>query len=79
MVAKRDLNPGVVIEKGIGSFDVRGETVEITKDKEHVPAGLLYNARVKRKILKGQLIHFDDVALPESEAYEIWINQIKKL
>lgn len=73
-IAKRELKPGDIIRKGIGSFDVRGEAILRSQDTNHVPIGLLFNARVKKKIFPGQILHFDDIILPESEALNIWMN-----
>lgn len=71
-VAKRALCPGETIQKGIGSFQVRGEAVELASDTAHVPIGLLVNAVVKRKVEKGQTLTFDDVDIPDSLALEAW-------
>ncbi|UVI28635.1 NAD(P)-dependent oxidoreductase [Paenibacillus spongiae] len=72
-IAKRTLNPGDKIEDGIGSFDVRGKACHIRNHIGHVPIGLLKNAVVKRRIAPGQLIHFDDIEIPESLALTAWI------
>lgn len=71
-VAKRALEPGEEIEKGIGSFQVRGEAVNISSHKNHVPIGLLVNAVLKRNVEEGQIVTFDDVELPESLALDAW-------
>lgn len=71
-IAKRRLLQGEKIEKGIGSFQVRGEAVRIETHPNHVPIGLLVNAVLKRNIEKGQIITFDDVELPESLALNAW-------
>lgn len=71
-VAKKDLPEGCFIEKGIGSYDVRGETIEIADDPGHLPIGLMVDARLKRRIGKGERIGLADVDLPASRALEIW-------
>ena len=71
-IAKRDLEIGECIEKGIGSFTVRGRAVEIENHPHHVPIGLLAEARLKRAVKEGECIVFDDVALPDSLALDVW-------
>jgi predicted homoserine dehydrogenase-like protein len=56
-VAKRELTPGHLIERGCGSFDLRG---------------LANQARIRRRVEPGQVLTMDDVELPESEALRIW-------
>ncbi|PAV31531.1 NAD(P)-dependent oxidoreductase [Virgibacillus profundi] len=72
-IAKRKLQPGEEIEKGIGSFQVRGEAVEMTTNKDHVPIGILVNAVMKREVAEEEMITFDDVELPESLALTAWL------
>lgn len=72
-VAKRNLQAGEHIVKGIGSFQVRGIAVEIARHQNHVPIGLLTDAVLIRPIEEGQIITFDDVELPESLALEAWL------
>ena len=71
-IAKRPLCPGSRIERGIGSFDVRGTAIRIADNQKHVPIGLLANAIVTRHIDAGQQITLDDVELPESSALRFW-------
>ena len=71
-IAKRRLEPGTQIERGLGSFDVRGETVRIAEEEGHVPIGLFANAVVTRTVEPGQLITFDDVELPDTLALRAW-------
>lgn len=71
-VAKRNLASGERIDKGIGSFQVRGIAVETAEVPDHVPIGLLANATLRRPVLEGQLITFDDVVLPETLALQAW-------
>ena len=68
-----------VIEAGIQVITMDSE-LQITKsDIEHVPAGLMFNVQTKKAIKAGQTIHFNDIILPESEAYKAWINTLKTL
>lgn len=70
--AKKPLAPGTVIERGIGSFEIRGEAVEIWKENEMVPVGLMSGARIKRAIEPEETITFNDVEIPESQALKAW-------
>ena len=71
-IAKRPLEPGDRILKGIGSFDVRGIAVKIAARPEHCPIGLIQNATVARHVEVGQMLSMDDVVLPDSLALEAW-------
>ncbi|MCF6311451.1 MAG: NAD(P)-dependent oxidoreductase [Verrucomicrobiales bacterium] len=71
-IAKRDLPRNHFIKHGIGSFDVRGETIEIADAADHVPIGLLMNGRLKHSVDKGQRISMDDIELPDTLAKTIW-------
>lgn len=76
-IAKRPLQPGEKIEKGIGSFQVRGEAVSLEENAALVPIGLLVHAVLKREVAAGNRITFDDVALPESLALTAWMETIQ--
>ena len=78
-VAKKDLTAGTKIDKGIGSFDVRGIAVSIEDDINHVPIGLLAHATLKRDIKEGERIRFEDVEIEESLALDIWHKIIAKV
>lgn len=71
-IAKRPLTPGTLIKKGIGSFDVRGIAVDIDRNQNHLPIGLLAHAVIKEHIEPGQLIQFSHVDLPDSLALRAW-------
>jgi predicted homoserine dehydrogenase-like protein len=71
-IAKRTFKSGDRIERGMGSFDVRGRGIAIDSCLDHVPIGLLFDAQIKREIPEGEILRFDDLILPESEALEIW-------
>ncbi|OZU89268.1 NAD(P)-dependent oxidoreductase [Virgibacillus indicus] len=77
-IAKRTLKPGEKIEKGIGSFQVRGEAVKIAENNGHVPIGLLVDAVMKREVAEGEIITFYDVELPESLALRAWYDTVGK-
>ncbi len=71
-IAKHDIKVGDRVKKGIGSFDVRGEAVYIKNHQNHVPIGLLSDATFIRDLKEGEIVTFNDVALPESLALDIW-------
>ncbi len=76
-IAKKELEAGSVIEKGIGSMEVRGEAISIAQNPDHVPIGLISKVYVKRNIEPGQIITFDDVDIPDSLAYDAWKETLK--
>jgi predicted homoserine dehydrogenase-like protein len=71
-IAKTACKPGEEIERGIGSFKVRGETIRIVDAPEHVPIGLMDGAVVCRDVQEGEMLTFDDVELPNTQALQIW-------
>ena len=71
-VAKRDLAPGTVIERGCGSFDLRGICVNLADRPNHLPICLANDIEVKRPIAAGEVLTADDVDMPETEALKIW-------
>lgn len=71
-IAKRPLNPGERIARGMGSFAVRGECVHAADNLGHLPVGLLQNAVVRRKVRAGDILGLDDVELPHSLALTAW-------
>lgn len=71
-IAKRDLVPGERIDQAIGSFAVRGGSIRIVDEPNHIPVGLLANAVLERPVAAGELLRFEDVTLPESLALTAW-------
>lgn len=71
-VAKRDLEPGTVIERGYGSFDLRGTCVNLTERPGHLPICLANDVRLKAPVEMGQVLTFNDVEIPDSQALNIW-------
>ena len=61
-----------VIERGCGSFDLRGTCVNIAERPGHVPICLASQLHVRRPVERGQLLTMDDVELPETEALAAW-------
>lgn len=70
-IAKKALTKDSVINSAIGSMECRGEVVFANKHPQHVPIGVLENARLKRDIDPGQIITFDDIDIEPSRALEI--------
>ena len=71
-IAKRDLPAGYVIKKAIGSFDIRGEAVNIADQPNHIPIGLVQNARLEKDVRAGEMISFERASIPESLALYCW-------
>ena len=71
-IAKRRLVPGEILKRGIGSFCVRGEAVKISENPEHVPIGLVFDVIMKRFVEPGEIVTFDDIEIPESQALIAW-------
>lgn len=78
-IAKRDMKAGTYIKKGIGSFDVRGIAVKIKDHKGHVPIGLMKDVILKRDVVEGQELTFDDINIPASLALDTWQKIEKKV
>jgi predicted homoserine dehydrogenase-like protein len=71
-VAKRALRPGERIERGCGSFDLRGICVRIADHPDHLPIGLANNLHLKRAVEPGQVLSMADVDLEGSPALTLW-------
>lgn len=71
-IAKRRLIPGEVLKRGVGSFSVRGEAINISENPEHVPIGLVFDVVMKRFVEPGGIVTFDDIEIPESQALVAW-------
>ena len=71
-ISKRALKSGDRIERGIGSFDVRGSAIRMAEHPRHVPIGLLQNARIARSVAADEMLTLDDVELPESRAFDLY-------
>lgn len=78
-IAKRRLVKGDYIQKGIGSFEVRGEAIRIIDEPNHVPIGLLKNVVLKENVEVGQIIKFSDIDIPPSLATTAWLETMKSL
>jgi len=71
-VAKRRLVPGERIERGCGSFDLRGICVRLADRPGHLPICLANDLHVRRTIEPGEVVELTDVDLPPSLALEHW-------
>ncbi len=77
-IAKHDLKAGAKIDKGIGSFDVRGIAITIKDDINHIPIGLMSDVTLRKDVAAGERLSFDDVDIPDSLALRIWREMIEK-
>lgn len=77
-IAKKQLVAGEIIQRGMGSFEMRGEAVKIESHTDHVPIGLIFDVVVKRNIEPGQIITFDDLEIPETTALLAWQETVAK-
>jgi predicted homoserine dehydrogenase-like protein len=71
-VAKRRLAPGERIERGYGSFDLRGICVRIADRPDHLPIGLANDLHVRRTIEPGEVVAITDVDVAPTLALEHW-------
>ncbi len=79
LLEKSDIKYGQKIEKAIGSFEMRGETLKILENPNHIPIGLISNAVISRNVEPGQLITFDDIEIPESLALKAWNETVNQM
>ncbi|MCB1225449.1 MAG: NAD(P)-dependent oxidoreductase [Verrucomicrobiales bacterium] len=75
-IAKQDVAAGGLIERAMGGFQLRGEAAKWRDHPSAVPIGLLNGVRLARPIEKGQILHWEDVELPDTlavqRARELW-------
>lgn len=71
-VAKRQLQPGEKIARGIGSFAMRGTAVRHNEYPNHLPIGLAHDIVMRRIVDANAILTFDDVELPNSFALQVW-------
>lgn len=71
-LAKRDLPAGYLIKRAIGSFDLRGVAVNIKDQPDHVPIGLLQNAKLIKDVRMGEMISFELASVQDSLALQCW-------
>jgi len=67
-IAKKDLQVGDKIQRGIGSFDVRGIASKISSHPNALPIGLLEKVTVVKRVEAGATLTFDDIDIPDSLA-----------
>lgn len=77
-IAKRKIEAGEIIERGLGSFVIRGEAVKIIEQPKGVPITLIHQAEFVKPVEEGQIITFDDVKLPKTRALELWQETLKE-
>jgi predicted homoserine dehydrogenase-like protein len=67
-IAKKDLQVGDKIQRGIGSFDVRGIATKFSSHPNAVPIGLLEKVTMVKRVESGAILTFDDIDIPDSLA-----------
>jgi predicted homoserine dehydrogenase-like protein len=75
--AKRELKTGDVLD-GFGGFDSYGmaENTGVCQDENLLPMSLAEGCRIKRDILKDQVLTFNDVEMPKDRLCEkLWLEQ----
>jgi len=77
--AKHDLHKGYKIDHPIGNFDIRGQAINIKRNQDHIPLGLLSDIVFKRDVKKGNMICWDDIEISDSLALKAWNNIVKEL
>ncbi len=67
-VAKRDLNPGDVID-GLGGFTIYGmiEKASVAHEQGLLPMGLAVGGRIVKPVKMGEAIRYEDIALNEDD------------
>lgn len=70
-IAKRSLQAGQAVERGLGSFLLRGEVRPIGEFTRLVPLGLLERCRLVAPVEAGEALTWDHVSLPGSLALEL--------
>jgi predicted homoserine dehydrogenase-like protein len=73
-VTKKALNKDTLVERGLGSFSMRGMALQIIEHPNHVPICLIQHARLKTSVEAGQLLTFGEVEVPESDALSLYLN-----
>lgn len=71
--AKRPLKAGEILD-GEGGFMAYGliERASVAKEQKLVPMGLTHGAKVLKPIGEDEAITFDNVAVPDSVAHQLW-------
>jgi predicted homoserine dehydrogenase-like protein len=71
-VAKRALSPGEKIDRGCGSFELRGACVRIADQPDHLPIGLADDLVIRHAIEPGQVLTLGDVEIEDSPPLALW-------
>lgn len=67
-IAKKELQVGDKIQRGIGSFEVRGIATKFSNHPNAVPIGLLENVTLVKRVEAGMILTFEDIDIPDSLA-----------
>jgi len=71
-IAKQDLAQGHVIETAIGGPELRGEARTISDALDSPPIGVLFGARLRHSVAKGQTLRLSDVDIPDGLVKTAW-------
>ena len=71
-VAKRDLNEGEALD-GEGGYTVWGRLMPAADSLKcsGLPIGLAHGVKMTRRVAKGSVVTWDDIAIPDSEAVRV--------
>jgi predicted homoserine dehydrogenase-like protein len=71
-LAKHVLKPGLHIDRGIGSNELRGQAVVVNESENHVPIGLINAAHIVRRVEPGQILEWADVEIEDCPGIRAW-------
>ncbi|MGF1484870.1 MAG: NAD(P)-dependent oxidoreductase [Opitutales bacterium] len=71
-LAKKPIAAGTRLERGAGSFLLRGITVDLAERAGHLPINLAQNITFKRDIEPGELVLLEDVEIADSPVLRAW-------
>ena len=78
-VAKRRLDKGLLIETGLGGFELRGEAVEIADFPNAVPITVLDGARLTRALAPGEIVTEADVEPLDTLALRLYRETVARI
>ncbi len=71
-LTKKPIAAGTRLNRGAGSFLMRGITVDLTRRPGHLPICLAQNITFKRDLEPGHIVTFDDVEIADSAVLRAW-------
>ncbi len=70
-IAKRDLNPGEMISRAMGSFSLRGEAILRSDAGDAVPIGIIFDAVITKHVRAGSPLQWTDFEMPQTQASQL--------